>query len=168
MAKEGAPYAGVLFVGLMVTAQGPRVIEFNCRFGDPECQAILPRLQSDLLPVLHAVATGRALPARLDWRREASVCVVLASAGYPGKYETGKPIFGLERDWSLPGVNVFHAGTAIRDGALVTAGGRVLGVQALGADIAQAVHAAYAAVGRISFDGVHYRKDIGRKAFERR
>ncbi|HET7874045.1 MAG TPA: phosphoribosylamine--glycine ligase, partial [Methylomirabilota bacterium] len=168
MAKEGCPYAGVLFVGLMITRLGPRVIEFNCRFGDPECQAILPRLDEDLLPLLDAVASGRGLPARLRWRSETSVCVVLASAGYPGKYETGKPIFGLDAGGGLDGVNVFHAGTALREGALVTAGGRVLGVQALGRDVPEAIARAYAGVARICFDGVHFRKDIGRKAIERR
>ncbi len=168
MAKEGAPYAGVLFAGLMITRDGPRVIEFNCRFGDPECQAILPRLEADLLPLLESAATGRGLPASLRWRPEASVCVVLASAGYPGKYETGRAISGLNQHWGLdpePGaVNVFHAGTAVKDGRLVTAGGRVLGVQALGRDVRDAVANAYAGVARIHFDGVHFRKDIGRKA----
>ena len=175
MAKEGSPYAGVLFVGLMITRGGPRVIEFNCRFGDPECQAILPRLDGDLLPLLEAVARGSGLPTALNWRREASVCVVLASGGYPGAYETGRPIFGLNREWALDpqgglpgGVNVFHAGTALKDGALVTAGGRVLGVQALGRDVREAIAGAYAAVARIRFDGAHFRKDIGRKAIDRR
>jgi len=175
MAKEGSPYAGVLFVGLMITRGGPRVIEFNCRFGDPECQAILPRLDGDLLPLLEAVARGSGLPTALNWRREASVCVVLASGGYPGAYETGRPIFGLNREWALDpqgglpgGVNVFHAGTALKDGALVTAGGRVLGVQALGRDVREAIAGAYAAVAKIRFDGAHFRKDIGRKAIDRR
>ncbi len=175
MAKEGSPYAGVLFVGLMITRGGPRVIEFNCRFGDPECQAILPLLDGDLLPLLEAVARGSGLPTALNWRREASVCVVLASGGYPGTYETGRPIFGLNREWGLDpqggppgGVNVFHAGTALKDGALVTAGGRVLGVQALGTDVREAIAGAYAAVAKIRFDGAHFRKDIGRKAIDRR
>jgi phosphoribosylamine--glycine ligase len=175
MAKEGTPYAGVLFAGLMVTRDGPRVIEFNCRFGDPECQAILPRLDQDLLPLLESVAAGRGLPALLRWRPDTSVCVVLASAGYPGKYETGRPISGLNREWGLDpdgglvgGVNVFHAGTALESGRLVTAGGRVLGVQALGRDVREAVTNAYAAVDRIHFDGAHFRKDIGRKAIDRR
>jgi phosphoribosylamine--glycine ligase len=156
----------------MLTADGPRVVEFNCRFGDPECQAILPRLDQDLLPLLEAVATGRGLPGAVRWRGEASVCVVLASGGYPGKYQTGLPISGLDGgfglgDESLEEVNAFHAGTALRDGRLVTAGGRVLGVQARGADIRSAIDLAYRAVARIRFDGMHFRKDIGRKALAR-
>ena len=167
MAKEGAPYAGVLFVGLMIGPDGPRVVEFNCRFGDPECQAILPRLDEDLLPVFEAVASGRGLPASLRWRREASVCVVLASPGYPGTPRAGLPIEGVEAAAALPGVNVFHAGTALRDGALLTAGGRVLGVQTLGGDIRAAMERAYDAVGRIRFEGMQFRHDIGRRALAR-
>ena len=170
MAKEGAPYSGVLFVGLMITRDGPRVIEFNCRFGDPECQAILPRLDQDLLPLLAAVACGRGLPASVRWRAASSVCVVMVSGGYPGTYETGRPIAGLDAAGALPeaeGVQVFHAGTALRDGVLVSAGGRVLGVQALGRDIREAVTRAYAAVGRIGFAGAHFRTDIGRRALAR-
>jgi phosphoribosylamine--glycine ligase len=168
MRREGTPYQGVLYVGLMITREGPRVVEFNCRFGDPECQAILPRLDQDLLPLLEAVADGKGLPPALGWRADSSVCVVLASAGYPGRYETGRIIRGVEDAERLAGVTVFHAGTAARDGALVTAGGRVLGVQALGADITEAIARAYGAVSRISFEGVHFRKDIGRKAIRRR
>ena len=167
LAKEGCPYQGVLYVGLMITSAGPRVVEFNCRFGDPECQAILPRLDQDLLPVLEAVAAGRGLPASLAWRREASVCVVAASGGYPGPYDTGMPITGVEEAGRLAGVTVFHAGTARRDGVLVTAGGRVLGVQALGGDIAGAIARAYAAMDRIAFSGMHARRDIGRRAVGR-
>jgi phosphoribosylamine--glycine ligase len=168
MAKEGCPYQGVLYVGLMIAQPGPRVIEFNCRFGDPECQVLLPRLDQDLLPLLRAVAEGRGLPASLAWRAEASVCVGLASAGYPGPYETGVPITGVEEAGRLPGVMVFHAGTAIEGGRLVTAGGRVLGVEAMGADIGAAIARAYAAVERISFAGMHFRRDIGRRAIGRR
>jgi phosphoribosylamine---glycine ligase len=167
LAKEGCPYQGVLYVGLMITSAGPRVVEFNCRFGDPECQAILPRLDQDLLPVLEAVAQGRGLPASLAWRREASVCVVAASGGYPGPYDTGVTITGVEEAGRLAGVTVFHAGTARRDGVLVTAGGRVLGVQALGGDIAGAIAQAYAAMERIAFSGMHVRRDIGRRAVGR-
>ena len=167
MAKEGAPYAGVLFVGLMIGPDGPRVVEFNCRFGDPECQAILPRLDEDILPVFEAVASGRGLPASLRWRPEASVCVVLASPGYPGTPRAGLPIEGVEAAAALPGVNVFHAGTARRDGALLTAGGRVLGVQTLGGDIRAAIERAYDAVGRIRFEGMQFRHDIGRRALAR-
>ncbi len=167
MAKEGAPYGGVLYVGLMITGQGPRVVEFNCRFGDPECQAIVPRLEDDILPVFDAVARGRGLPAFLRWRAESSVCVVLASHGYPGAPRLGDPIGGLDAAGGLPGVNVFHAGTARRDGVLVTSGGRVLGVQALGADIRGAIARAYEAVDRIHFDGMQWRRDIGRRALGR-
>jgi phosphoribosylamine--glycine ligase len=168
MAKEGAPFAGVLFVGLMITREGPKVIEFNCRFGDPECQAILPRLEGDLLTLLEAVATGQGLPASVSWSPRASVCVVMTSAGYPGVPQTGRPIAGTTEAAALPHVNVFHAGTAMADdGALVTAGGRVLGVQALGADVADAVRTAYAAVERIRFEGAHYRRDIGHHALRR-
>jgi phosphoribosylamine--glycine ligase len=167
MAREGAPYSGVLYVGLMLTDRGPRVVEFNCRFGDPECQAIVPRLEDDLLPVLDAVARGRGLPASLRWRAESSVCVVLASHGYPGTPRLGDPIGGLDAALGLPGVNVFHAGTARRDGALVTSGGRVLGVQALGADIRAAIARAYEAVALIRFDGMQWRSDIGRRALGR-
>ncbi len=171
MAKEGAPYTGVLYVGLMIARDGPRVVEFNCRFGDPECQAILPRLDGDVLPLLDAVARGHGLPSTVAWRLEASVCVVLASGGYPGKYETGRPIHGLEElegSGAFGGdVCVFHGGTAVREGVLVTAGGRVLGVQALGRDIRSAITRAYAAVERIAFEGVHFRRDIGRRAIGR-
>ena len=168
MAKEGAPYAGVLYVGLMIGRGGPRVVEFNCRFGDPECQAILPRLDEDILPLFEAVAHGRPLPASLRWRAEPSVCVAMASHGYPGTVRSGDEITGLDAEGGLPdGVNVFHAGTTRRDGRLVTSGGRVLGVQALGADIRAAIARAYAGVERIHFDGMQFRRDIGRKAVER-
>jgi phosphoribosylamine--glycine ligase len=167
MAAEGAPYTGVLFVGLMITREGPKVIEFNCRFGDPECQALLPRLQEDLLALLLAAATGKGLPPTLAWSPRASVCVVMTSAGYPGRYDTGTAITGLEAAGALPDVTVFHAGTARAGGGLVTAGGRVLGVQALGDDVAAAIRTAYAAVERIRFDGAHYRRDIGHHALRR-
>ena len=167
MAGEGTPYTGVLYVGLMITREGPKVIEFNCRFGDPECQVLLPRLDEDLLALLLAAATGKGLPSSLVWSPRASVCVVMTSAGYPGHYETGRPITGLEAAGQVDGVTVFHAGTARAGGALVTAGGRVLGVQALGADVAAAIRAAYAAVERIRFDGAHYRRDIGHHALRR-
>ncbi len=167
MGKEGAPYTGVLFVGLMITREGPKVIEFNCRFGDPECQAIMPRLEGDLLDLLQAAATGQGLPAALAWSPGTSVCVVMTSAGYPGRYETGRPITGVAGAAALPGINVFHAGTAMAGDALVTAGGRVLGVQAMGRDVASAIRAAYAGVERIRFDGAHYRRDIGHHALRR-
>jgi phosphoribosylamine---glycine ligase len=167
MTKEGAPYVGVLYVGLMITKDGPRVVEFNCRFGDPECQAIVPRLDEDVLPVFDAVARGRGLPASLRWRTEASVCVVLASRGYPGTPKTGDLISGLDAAGELPGVHVFHAGTVRRDGALLTSGGRVLGVQALGSDIRTAIVRAYEAVDHIRFEGMQLRRDIGRRALGR-
>ena len=167
MAAEGRPYRGVLFAGLMLTAEGPKVLEYNVRHGDPECQTLVVRLAADLLPICRAVAEGQGLPETVAWRPEAVVCVVLASAGYPGSYPTGQPIAGLEAAGARPGVTVFHAGTARRKGRLVTAGGRVLGVTALGADIPAAIQAAYEAVGDIHFEGMHYRRDIGRRALAR-
>ena len=167
MAAEGRPYRGVLYAGLMLTAAGVRVLEYNVRFGDPECQVLMLRLADDLLPLCQAVAEGRGLPTSVTWRPEAAVCVVLASGGYPGEYATGFPVEGLDRAEAHPGVTVFHAGTASREGRLLTAGGRVLGVSALGADIPSAVAAAYAGAEEIRFDGMHYRRDIGRRALER-
>jgi phosphoribosylamine--glycine ligase len=167
MAAEGRPYRGVLYAGLMLTSAGPRLLEYNVRFGDPECQVLVPRLAGDLLPLCQAVAEGRGLPPSVAWRTEAAVCVVLASGGYPGEYRTGLPIEGVERAEAHPGVTVFHAGTTRRDGRLMTAGGRVLGVTALGPDIASAVTLAYAGVAEIRFDGMHYRRDIGHRALQR-
>jgi phosphoribosylamine--glycine ligase len=167
MAAESRPYRGVLFAGLMLTAAGVRVLEYNVRFGDPECQVLMLRLAEDLLPLCQAVAEGRGLPGSVAWRSEAAVCVVLASGGYPGEYATGIPIEGLDRATAQPGVTVFHAGTAWRDGTLATAGGRVLGVAALGADIPAAVAAAYAGAGAVRFEGMHYRRDIGHRALRR-
>ncbi|MGH7275704.1 MAG: phosphoribosylamine--glycine ligase [Candidatus Rokuibacteriota bacterium] len=163
LAKEGAPYRGVLYVGLMLTAEGPKVIEFNCRFGDPECQALMLRAPGDFVPLLLAAARGDAWPPAAPWPPRASVCVTLASGGYPGTYRTGLPIEGIEAAEARPGVRVFHAGTALRGGRLVTAGGRVLGVAALGDDLPAAVSAAYAAVAEIRFEAMHYRTDIGRR-----
>jgi phosphoribosylamine---glycine ligase len=162
IAAAGAPYRGVLFVGLMLTADGPRVIEYNVRFGDPECQAIVSALGGDLLPVLDAAARGGALPA-VPASSRAAVCVVVASAGYPAHATTGLPIGGLNEAERVPGVVVFHAGTAQRDGQLVTAGGRVFGVTATAADVPSAIDAAYTAAVHIRFDGAHYRRDIGRR-----
>jgi phosphoribosylamine--glycine ligase len=164
LAADGRPYRGVLYVGLMLTGAGPRVVEFNCRFGDPECQAVLPRLADDLLPLLLACATGSPLPDRCHWLDRAAVCVVCASGGYPGEYRRGLPIAGIAAAEAVPGVRVFHAGTELRAGSLVTAGGRVLGVSASGDDLRQAVEAAYQAIGRISFAGMHFRRDIGHRA----
>ncbi len=163
-AAEGIDYRGVLYPGIMLTASGPRVLEFNARFGDPETQAYLARLENDLLELLDASAKGSLGPARLEWSALASVCVVMASGGYPGEYARGKVISGLEAAGRLKGVKVFHAGTAQVDGKLVTNGGRVLGVTALGADLKAALSTAYAAVERIHFEGAHYRRDIGRRA----
>jgi phosphoribosylamine---glycine ligase len=167
MAAEGRAYRGVLYAGIMLTADGPQLLEYNVRFGDPECQPLVLRLAGDLLPLCRAVAEGKGLPESLPWRSEAAVCVVLASGGYPGTYTTGHPIAGVEAAAACSGVTVFHAGTAERDGRLVTAGGRVLGVTALGADIPAAIAAAYRAVSDIHFDGMHYRRDIGRRALRR-
>jgi phosphoribosylamine---glycine ligase len=164
MAGEGAPYRGVLFVGLMLTGDGPRVIEFNCRFGDPECQAILALWDGDLLPLLDAAARGAPLATLAPPRAGAAVCVSMASGGYPGRYATGHEITGIEAAEAVPGVQVFQAGTAQRAGRLVTAGGRVLGVTAVGADVAHAIATAYDAVRKIHFEGMHYRTDIGRRA----
>ncbi len=166
--EVGAPYHGALFVNLMMTKDGPKVVEFNSRFGDPECQTLLPRLADDLLPVLDAVARGGQPPDRLAWRPDTSVCVVMASGGYPGSYVTGRPITGVEEAGALDGVTVFHGGTARGAAGLVTAGGRVLGVQALGPDVQTAVARAYAGVRRIGFEGAHARSDIGRRALGRR
>jgi phosphoribosylamine--glycine ligase len=163
LAAEGCPYRGLLYAGLMLTADGPKVVEFNCRFGDPECQAVVMRLEDDLLPLLHAAATGAPLPPAVRWGTGPAVCVVIASQGYPGEYRTGLPIAGIDEAEALPGVVVFHAGTAVKDGALVTAGGRVLGVTARGDSIAAAADLAYRGVDRVSFEGMHFRKDIGRR-----
>jgi phosphoribosylamine--glycine ligase len=165
MADLGAPYRGVLFAGLMLTAEGPKVLEYNCRFGDPETQALLPRLASDPAALFAACADGDLGDARADWRDDAAVTVVLASAGYPGTYATGVPIHGAEEAGGLEGVTVFHAGTARdADGGLVTAGGRVLAVTGTGAGVAAARERAYAGVDRIRFEGAHARRDIAARA----
>jgi len=163
MASEGRPYSGLLYAGLMLTKDGPKVLEFNCRFGDPETQPLLTRLDEDLFPLLLAVARGERLPARVAWKAEAAVCVVLASSGYPGEYRTGLPISGINEAEALKDVVVFHAGTAHKNGQPVTAGGRVLGVTALGPTVNQASACAYQAVEKIHFEGMHFRRDIGRK-----
>ncbi|HTK36642.1 MAG TPA: phosphoribosylamine--glycine ligase [Caulobacteraceae bacterium] len=165
LAAEGTPYCGVVYAGLMVTDAGPRLVEFNARFGDPECQVLMLRLESDLLPYLHAAATGRlAEMAPPVWREQAAICVVLAARGYPDAPEKGSAIRGLDADFG-EGVAVFHAGTARRsDGALVATGGRVLNVCALGADLAEARRRAYAAVARIDWPEGFHRTDIGWRA----
>ena len=160
LAKEEIIYRGLLYPGLMITAGGPRVLEFNCRFGDPETQALLPRLKSDLLPLLEATIDGKIDKCKIEWDKRPSVTVVLASAGYPGKYETGKPISGLEKAAKLKDVQIFHAGTKLANTEVVTAGGRVLAVTALGSDLAVARVRAYNAAALIQFEGCHYRHDI--------
>jgi phosphoribosylamine--glycine ligase len=167
MAGEGRPYRGVLYAGLMIKGGEPRVLEFNARFGDPEAQPLLMRMESDLLPILEAVIDGRLHEVAIEWKPEPAVCVVMASGGYPGAYEKGKVITGLRAASRLKDVVVFHAGTALAGGKVVTGGGRVLGVTALGADIAEAIDRAYRAVEKIRWDGVHYRTDIGKKALAR-
>jgi len=160
LAEDGAPFQGCLYAGLMKTATGLKVIEFNCRFGDPETEVVLPLLESDLLELLQACAEGRVAGAEVAWKPGCAVTVVLASGGYPGSYETGKPIGGLEAAGALPGVVVFHAGTASKAGEVVTAGGRVLAVSATGASFAEAIDRAYAGVAEIHFEGQHCRTDI--------
>jgi phosphoribosylamine--glycine ligase len=160
--SEGSPYKGVLYIGLMMTARGPMVLEFNCRFGDPEAQAVLFRMESDLVDVCEAVTNGSLAVDMLRWTPQPSVCVVLASGGYPGSFTGGKVISGLADAEKVPGVKVFHGGTAHVGDQIVTAGGRVLGVTARAADLAAATDRAYAAVAKIHFDGMQYRRDIGR------
>jgi phosphoribosylamine--glycine ligase len=161
---EGIDYRGILYPGVMLTKNGPKILEFNARFGDPETQVYLTRLENDLVELLDASVDGTLDKIELNWKSAASVCVVMASGGYPGNYVKGKPIHGLEDAAKLPDVKVFHAGTALKDGAIVTNGGRVLGVTALGKDLKAAQAAAYAAVEKIHFDGAHFRRDIGAKA----
>jgi len=162
LAKDGLHYQGFLYVGLMLTRQGPKVLEFNCRLGDPETQAIAARMDFDLAEVLADVAAGKLGPPKLKWKRGASACVVLASGGYPGKFESGKEIKGLAEAAEIPDVKVLHAGTRRQGNAIVTSGGRVLGVTATGDSLATALQKAYLAATKIHFDGMHYRKDIGR------
>jgi phosphoribosylamine--glycine ligase len=162
LASDGMPYQGFLYIGLMLTKDGPKVLEFNCRLGDPEAQAIVARMDFDLAEVLRAVAEGKLNPQKLRWKAGASACLVLASGGYPGKFETGKEIDGLTSIVPSTGVCVFHAGTKRQsDGMMVTTGGRVLGLTAAGDSLRAALAAVYAAAGKIHFDGMHYRQDIG-------
>lgn len=164
LADEGRPYKGVLYAGLMITSAGPKVLEFNCRFGDPECQPIIMRMKSDIMPALMACAKGDLSGVTVEWSDHAAVCVVMASGGYPGVYEKGKVINGLDEARAVDGVVVFHAGTKLDGGAVVTSGGRVLGVTAIGATVTEAIDIAYEAVSKISWEDAVYRKDIGRKA----
>jgi phosphoribosylamine--glycine ligase len=167
MKAEGAEYRGVLYCGLMMTARGPMVLEFNCRFGDPETQPILMRLESDLVEALEASVHGRVSDGDFRWSPQASACVVVASSGYPGTFEAGKKVAGLEDAKQIEGVKVFHAATSKRDDVYFTSGGRVLGVTARAPSLADAVQHAYAAVSMIGFEGMHYRKDIAARALKR-
>jgi phosphoribosylamine--glycine ligase len=164
LAADGIRYQGFLYVGLMLTKEGPKVLEFNCRLGDPETQAIAARMNFDLAEVLADVAVGKLQPEKLNWKAGASACVVLASGGYPGKFETGKEIRGLDEAAKIPDVKVFHAGTKRGGGKLLTSGGRVLGVTATGDSLDLALDKAYQAAAKIHFDGMHYRRDIGQHA----
>ncbi len=167
MAAEGISYQGVLYAGLMITAKGPQVLEFNARFGDPETQVILPLMQSDLVAVAEAVCAGNLNEVTIDWHQGAAVCVVMAAGGYPGEYVKGHVISGLAAAAKLPDVMVFHAGTVRKDDEIITAGGRILGVTASGSDIEQAVMKAYEAIEKISFTNAHYRRDIAHRALVR-
>jgi len=167
MARMGRPYQGALYLGLMIDREGPKVLEFNARFGDPETQPLMMRLDTDIVPLLLATITGGLKGEEVSWKSQSSVCVVMASQGYPGPYEKGKRISGLEAAGSLEGIQIFHAGTLNQGDQVLTNGGRVLGVTSLGDDIAQAVERAYQAVRRINWDGVYYRSDIGYRALKR-
>jgi phosphoribosylamine---glycine ligase len=167
MAAEGCPYQGILYAGLMVKDGEVKTLEFNARFGDPECQPLLMRMKSDLVPLLLAVVEGDLSGSSIEWHGQAAICVVMAAEGYPGDYPKGDAIAGIEVAEELEGVTVFHAGTSEKDGLVVTDGGRVLGVTALGDGVAAAIERAYQGVGKITWRGVQYRKDIGQKALGR-
>jgi len=167
MASEGTPYSGILYVGLMIKDGQPRVVEYNARFGDPECQPLLMRMKSDIVPVLQACARGELRQTSIEWHDKAAVCVVMASGGYPGDFAKGHPISGLEDAARLDELMVFHAGTRAVEGRVVNSGGRVLGVTGLGSTVSEAIEKAYQGVAHISWQDVHYRKDIGRKALNR-
>jgi len=168
MNRNGTPFRGILYAGIMVTQAGPKVLEFNVRFGDPETQPILMRLKSDLLEVMLAVSDGRLDTVSLEWDQRPAICVVMSSENYPGDYEKGREITGISDANKLEDVTVFHAGTAVDNGKLVNAGGRVLGVTAMGSTVADAKEKAYEAVGKIHFDGAYSRSDIGDKAINRK
>ena len=168
MNQEGRVFQGCLYFGLMLTEEGPKVIEYNCRFGDPETQVVLPLLKSDLLDVFEAVIEGRLDQQKVAFAKQAACCVILASGGYPKNYYTGLPITGIEEAQAMPGVSIYHAGTKVEDGNLLTAGGRVLGVTAVAKDLPQAIQRAYDAAGNIHFDNMHFRRDIGKRALEQR
>ncbi|HAK61088.1 MAG TPA: phosphoribosylamine--glycine ligase, partial [Nitrospiraceae bacterium] len=164
MEKEGRFFTGVLYAGLMIHNNAVQVLEFNARFGDPEAQPIMARLDSDLVEIIEAILEGNLGSMQISWKPESAVCVVMASEGYPGSYEIGRAITGLENADNRKDVIAFHSGTALKDGTVVTDGGRVLGVTGLGRSIADAIETAYAGVRDISFTGAHFRKDIGAKA----
>ncbi|MBR5405656.1 MAG: phosphoribosylamine--glycine ligase [Oscillospiraceae bacterium] len=165
MNGENRTFRGCLYFGLMLTPNGPKVIEYNCRFGDPETQVVLPMLKTDLLDIMEAVEEKRLTDLPISWKKGACACVILASGGYPEKYETGKEITGLDEKGQCAGASVYHAGTKLsEDGRFLTAGGRVLGITAAGATLQQALDSAYAAVSGVQFEGVHYRRDIGKRA----
>jgi phosphoribosylamine---glycine ligase len=159
--KDRIRFRGLLFPGLMLTKDGPRVLEFNCRFGDPETQVLLPRLKSDIVDLIEATISGQLDAVTAEWDSRSAVCVVMASGGYPGKYETGKAIVGLEQIDQMDDVTVFHAGTQLRENRILTSGGRVLGVTGIGDTLLAAKQRAYGAVGKIGFDGSYFRRDIG-------
>ena len=167
MRAEGQLYRGILYVGLMITRDGPKVLEFNCRFGDPELQPLVLLMESDIVPFLDGIAEGKLPETKIKWTEGAAVCVVMVSKGYPGTPETGKEIYGLDEVAEMEDVVVFHAGTTFENGVWKTSGGRVLGVTAKGKDIAAAIKLAYEAVAKISWDGEHHRTDIGQKALRR-
>jgi len=167
MHSIGKPYKGVLYLGIIMTKEGPKVIEYNARFGDPETQVVLTRLKTDLLDIILAVIDGKLDKIEVEWDSKPTVCIVMASGGYPGKYENGKIITGIKEAENLGDVVVFHAGTDSKNNQVVTNGGRVLGVTASGNDLRQAVDKAYKAVSLINFEKAHYRNDIARRAFER-
>jgi phosphoribosylamine--glycine ligase len=164
MEEEGRPYKGVIYAGLMIHNGHPKVLEFNARFGDPETQPVLMRMKGDLVPILAACISGNLSRCKIEWENKASVCVVMASKGYPGAYEKGKMIKGFQETSNMENIFVFHAGTTLVNGKMVTNGGRVLGVTGLGENIPKAIERTYQAVEKISWEGVHYRKDIGQKA----
>ena len=168
MATEGAPFSGILYCGLMMTARGPMVLEFNARFGDPETEAVLRRLESDLIDALEATSTGRLVDTELSWSGDASVCVIAASGGYPGKYVVGKHIRGLQEAAAVEGVEVFHSGTQSGNDGVISAGGRVLAVTAIARTLPEAAARAYRAMGMIHFDDMVYRRDIGHRALSKR
>jgi phosphoribosylamine--glycine ligase len=168
MAAEGAPFKGVLYIGLMMTARGPQVLEFNARFCDPETQALLVRLESDLVDALEACVDGRLSETEMRWQPGAAACVIASSAGYPGAYKTGLPIGGLAAAARVPGVVVFHSGSSLVGNQILTAGGRVLGVTAAGSSLEEALGRAYQALGEIHFEGMYFRRDIGHRALKKK